>query len=322
MLASNVGLPKKQFHDPGQGSFDGSLPGKTASSGEPQISFEFFPPSSEKAEKTLWRSIEQLKRLNPFMVSVTHGADGSSRNNTYAVVKRLLAETDLVVAPHITCVGSSKGELRELAQQYWQDGVRHIVALRGDLPKAPRPASSSQDQYTFCSEFVEDLRKIADFDISVAAYPETHPEAVSPKDDLENLRRKFDAGATRALTQFFFKTEHFLRFRDRCALFEIEDRIVPGVLPVENFTQVQRFARQCNVDVPAWLEGRFSGLEQDEETRKLVAAAVAIDQVNTLHTHGVSQFHLYTLNRAELAYAIGHTLGLRPRAETFGESNA
>jgi methylenetetrahydrofolate reductase (NADPH) len=253
------------------------------------------------------------------MVSVTYGADGSSRNNTYALVKRLLEETDLVVAPHITCVSASKGELRELAQQYWRDGVRHIVALRGDLPKAPGSLGASRDHYTYCSEFVEDLRKIGDFDISVAAYPETHPEAASPKDDLENLRRKFDAGATRALTQFFFESEHFLRFRDRCALFEIDDHIVPGILPVANFRQAQRFAGQCSVEVPAWLEDRFAGLDQDEATRRLVAAAVAIEQVNFLRAHGVSQFHLYTLNRAELAYAISHTLGLRPRAEALEE---
>ena len=321
MLAASVNVSEKELHQAGSSRHYGrALRGARKSA--PDISFEFFPPATEKGGDNLWRTIEQLKALGPRMVSVTYGADGSSRNNTYAIVKRLLDETDLVVAPHITCVGASKGELREMAQQYWQDGVRHIVALRGDKPKSTEGLPPASDRYAYCSEFVEDLRKIADFDISVAAYPETHPEAVSPAKDLENLRRKFDAGATRAITQFFFDNEHFLRFRDHCALFGIDGDIVPGVLPVENFTQVQRFATQCGTEIPVWLKERFAGLEDDEHTRKLLAAAVAIEQVNDLRRHGVSQFHLYTLNRADLSYAIGRSLGLKPSEETRAEAVA
>ncbi|MFK8030186.1 MAG: methylenetetrahydrofolate reductase [NAD(P)H] [Gammaproteobacteria bacterium] len=313
MLAANLNVPEHEANNPQSRRFYGHRPVRKAQDEISDMSFEFFPPSSDKAETRLWSTIDQLKALKPKMVSVTYGADGSTRDNTYSTVKRLLDETDLTVAPHLTCVGTSKGELRELAQQYWQDGVRHIVALRGDAPKSTEGLPPKGDRYTYCSEFVEDLRKVADFDISVAAYPETHPEALSPAKDLENLRRKFDAGATRAITQFFFANEHFLRFRDHCALFGIEGEIVPGILPVENFTQVQRFAKDCGTEIPKWLIARFAGLENDPATRKLLAASAAIEQVNDLKQHGVSQFHMYTLNRADITYAVGHALGVGPK---------
>ncbi|NNF17749.1 MAG: methylenetetrahydrofolate reductase [Gammaproteobacteria bacterium] len=284
------------------------------------VSFEFFPPSTERMEQTLWESVQRLKMLNPRFVSVTYGADGSTRDRTHAIVKKIMRETDLTVAPHLTCIGASRGEIRELAQEYWEDGVRHIVALRGDLPKGTQASDLPRDGYRYASELVADLKSVADFDITVAAYPETHPEAQSARDDLENLKRKFDAGASRAFSQFFFVTEHFLRFRDRCSLYGIEDKIVPGILPVSKFDQAERFAGMCGTEVPSWLRSRFAGLDDDADTRQLVAASVAIEQVTELFKSDIRDFHFYTLNRANLTYAICHTLGVRPTTKLTGDT--
>ncbi len=276
------------------------------------MSFEFFPPNSEKMEATLWKSIERLAGLEPSFVSVTYGADGSARERTHAAVERIIAETDLTPAPHLTCVGASRGEIDEIARDYWEMGVRHLVALRGDPPKDSGPYTPHPDGYAYANELVEGLKKVADFDISVAAYPEVHPEAPSAAFDLDNLKRKLDAGATRAITQFFFDVDCFLRFRDRCAAAGIESSIVPGILPITRFPQLERFAKMCGASVPQWLSERFEGLEDDVETRQLIAANVAIEQVRALQQEGIEEFHFYTLNRSELTYAICHALGVRP----------
>ncbi len=264
-------------------------------------------------EKTLWASIERLAPLHPRFVSVTYGADGSTRDRTHNVVSRVLRETSLTGAPHLTCIGASSYEIREVAKRYWDQGVRNVVALRGDPPAGSTHYVPRTDGYAYASDLVRGLKEVGDFDISVAAYPETHPEAKSPEHDLANLKRKLDAGATRAITQFFFDTEHYLRFRDRCAAVGIDAVIVPGILPITRFPQMLRFAERCGASVPEWLMERFDGLEDDVETRKMIAAAVAIEQVARLRREGVDEFHFYTLNRAELTYAICHALGLRAR---------
>ncbi|MGC8521837.1 MAG: methylenetetrahydrofolate reductase [Steroidobacteraceae bacterium] len=279
------------------------------------VSFEFFPPADANMEATLWRSIERLEPLGPRFVSVTYGADGSTRARTHQVVSRIQRETSLTGAPHLTCVGASRGAVLDIARQYWEQGVRHIVALRGDPSQGAERYVPHPDGFAYAADLVAGLRGVADFDISVAAYPETHPEAPSAQFDLDNLKRKIDAGASRAITQFFFDTEAFLRFRDRCAAAGITAPIVPGILPITRFTQVRRFAERCGATIPRWLEERFTGLEEDADTRRLIAASVAIEQVKRLERHGVRDFHFYTLNRAELTYAICHTLGLRPAAQ-------
>jgi len=278
----------------------------------PAVSFEFFPPQSEQAEATLWQSIDRLKALHPSFVSVTYGADGSTRERTHNAVARLLRETSLTTAPHLTCVGADRGEIDEIARQYWDMGVRHLVALRGDAPKGSQGYVPHPGGYAFASDLVAGLRKIADFEISVAAYPEVHPEAPDADFDLANLKRKLDAGATRAITQFFFDVDVFLRFRDRCAAAGIDSPIVPGILPITRFPQLEKFAAACGASVPDWLRQWFAGLDGDAETRQMIAAAVAIDQVRRLQAEGVSEFHFYTLNRSELAFAICHALGVRP----------
>ncbi|MEJ2298590.1 MAG: methylenetetrahydrofolate reductase [Woeseiaceae bacterium] len=278
----------------------------------PSVSFEFFPPQSEAAEATLWRSIDRLKCLQPKFVSVTYGADRSTRERTHRAVARLLEETTLTTAPHLTCVGASRGEIDDIARQYWDMGVRHLVALRGDAPQGTARYEPHPDGYAYASDLVAGMRKIGDFEISVAAYPEVHPEARDADFDLENLKRKLDAGATRAITQFFFDVDVFLQFRDRCAAAGIDYPIVPGILPITRFPQLTKFAAACGATVPGWLHQWFEGLDDDAETRQLIAAAVAIDQVRRLEAEGVSEFHFYTLNRSELAYAICHALGVRP----------
>jgi methylenetetrahydrofolate reductase (NADPH) len=264
-------------------------------------------------EETLWKSIERLSVLRPRFVSVTYGADGSTRERTHAAVARILTETDLTAAPHLTCIGASRGEIDDIARQYWDMGVRHLVALRGDLPREDQKYLPHPDGYAYGSDLVAGLRKVADFDISVAAYPEVHPEAPSPLFDLDNLKRKLDAGASRAITQFFFDVELYLRFRDLCAAAGIDSTIVPGILPITRFPQLTRFAAQCGASVPDWLTRRFDGLEDDAETRQLIAASVAIEQVRLLETQGIEEFHFYTLNRSELTFAICHALGVRPQ---------
>jgi methylenetetrahydrofolate reductase (NADPH) len=282
------------------------------------VSFEFFPPGDDAAAGHLWSAIERLAPLSPRFVSVTYGADGSTRSRTHECVMRILRDTDLTVAPHLTCVGAAREEVIGIAEDYWRQGVRHLVALRGDPATAggyqPHPGG-----FAFGADLVRGLKGAAPFEISVAAYPEGHPETGTVEADLENLKRKIDAGANGAITQFFFDTDVFLRYRDRCAAAGIRANIVPGILPITRFPQMLRFAERCGTSVPEWLRRRFDGLDEDAETRRMIAAHVAIDQVQQLRRHGVEEFHFYTLNRAELTYAICHALGLRPRPERQAE---
>jgi len=278
------------------------------------VSFEFFPPSTDKMEDTLWQSIIRLAPIGPSFVSVTYGAGGSTRDRTHATIRRILDETTLIPAAHLTCVAATREEANDVARAYWEAGVRHIVALRGDSPKAGTAYTPHPGGYQYAAELVAGLMRIADFDISVAAYPETHPEAPDADFDLDNLKRKIDAGAKRAITQFFFDTEVFLRFRDRVRRAGINVPLIPGILPVTNFTQVVRFAGMCGAEIPGWLSRLFEPLGDDPETRKLVAAMVAGEQCRILAAEGVSNFHFYTLNRAELTFAMCHTLGLRAPA--------
>jgi methylenetetrahydrofolate reductase (NADH) len=279
-----------------------------------RVSFEFFPPADAAMEATLWKSVERLAPLGPRFVSVTYGADGSTRERTHNLVTRIQRETSLTGAPHLTCVGASRGEILDIARKYWDQGIRHIVALRGDPPQGQPDWKPHPDGFQHASDLVEGLTSVGNFDISVAAYPEPHPEAPSPKFDLDNLKRKIDAGASRAITQFFFDTDVFLRFRDRCVAAGIHAPIVPGILPVGRFPQVVRMAQRCGASIPDWLRSRFEGLDEDHDTRRLISASVAIDQVHSLARHGVRDFHFYTLNRAELTYAICHALDVRPQA--------
>jgi methylenetetrahydrofolate reductase (NADPH) len=251
--------------------------------------------------------------LRPNFVSVTYGADGSTRSRTHECVLRILRETDLTVAPHLTCVGATRSEVLRQAQDYWQQGVRHMVALRGDAPAAHGRYRAHDGGFAYASDLVAGLHGVGKFDLSVAAYPEGHPESGGVEADLANLQRKVDAGAARAITQFFFDTDVFLRYRDRCAAAGIRVPLVPGILPITRFPQMLRFAERCGASVPPWLRQRFDGLDDDPDTRRMIAANVAIEQVQRLRMHGVDEFHFYTLNRAELTYAICHALGLRPR---------
>lgn len=278
-----------------------------------RVSFEFFPPADAAMETTLWTSVERLAPLAPCFVSVTYGADGSTRERTHNLVTRIQDETALTGAPHLTCIGASRGEILDIARGYWEQGIRHLVALRGDPQRGQRGYAPHPDGFTYASDLVAGLKGVAPFEVSVAAYPEVHPEARSAEADLANLKRKIDAGATRAITQFFYDTEVFVRFRDRCAAAGIQAPIVPGILPITRFPQVLRFAQACGAGIPEWLHERFSGLDEDPDTRRLIAASVAIEQVQALVRHGVQEFHFYTLNRAELTYAICHALGMRPR---------
>ena len=274
--------------------------------GQINVSFEFFPPRTSEMEQTLWNSIDRLSSLKPKFVSVTYGANSGERDRTHSIIKGNKDRTGLEAVPHLTCIDATRDELRTIAQDYWHNGIRHIVALRGDLP----PGSGKPDMYA--SDLVTLLKDVADFDISVAAYPEVHPEAKSAQADLLNLKRKVDAGANRAITQFFFDVESYLRFRDRCVSAGIDVEIIPGILPVSNFKQAKKFADMTNVRIPAWMSTMFDGLDDDAETRKLVGANIAMDMVKILSREGVKDFHFYTLNRAEMSYAICHTLGVRP----------
>lgn len=278
-----------------------------------QISFEFFPPRTPEMEATLWQAIEKLAPLRPRFVSVTYGADGSTRDRTHRIVSRITAETGLVSAPHLTCVGADRSEIQAIARTYCDEGIRHIVALRGDPPQGATTYLPHPGGYPYAAELVAGLREVADFDISVAAYPEVHPEAPSADFDLDNLKRKLDAGANRAITQFFFDTDNFLRFRDKCVARGIRAPIVPGILPIAKFRQTLNFATRAGASVPAWLHERFEGLDDDPDTQRLLGANIAIEQVTQLRRHGVDEFHFYTLNRAEMTYAICHALGVRPQ---------
>jgi methylenetetrahydrofolate reductase (NADPH) len=280
----------------------------------PTVSFEFFPPKDEAMEQTLWESVERLAPLQPRFVSVTYGADGSTRARTHNIVTKVQKNTSLTAAPHLTCVGAPREEILDIARDYWTNGIRHIVALRGDPPQGsngkyvPHP-----EGFAYAVDLVKGLKSVADFEISVATYPEPHPESPSADFELTNLKAKLDAGADRAITQFFFDTSLFLRFRDKCAASGIKASIVPGILPITRFPQMFRMAQRCGASVPDWLAHRFDGLDDDADTRRLIAAAVAIEQVQELQKHGVEEFHFYTLNRAELSYAICHALGVRPQ---------
>jgi methylenetetrahydrofolate reductase (NADPH) len=276
-----------------------------------QVSFEFFPPGDAHMEQTLWQSVQRLAPLQPRFVSVTYGADGSTRERTHKVVSRVQRETSLTAAPHLTCVGATREEVLDIARSYWQQGIRHMVALRGDPPQGATRYQPHAGGFAFAADLVRGLKTVGDFDISVAAYPEKHPEAESAESDLKCLAQKIDAGAQRAITQFFFDTDAFLRFRDRCHAAGIRASLVPGILPITRFPQMLRFAARCGASIPGWLAERFAGLEDDADTRRLLAAAFAIGQVETLARHGVEEFHFYTLNRADLTYAICHALGVR-----------
>jgi methylenetetrahydrofolate reductase (NADPH) len=277
-----------------------------------KISFEFFPPKTEAMEQLLWQAVKRLEPLGPRFVSVTYGANGSTRERTHHTVRRIEAETSLHAAAHLTCVGALREDVDEVARSYWASGIRHIVALRGDpapgTKYAPHPGG-----YAYAADLIAGLTRIGAFEISCAAYPETHPDAPHAEFDLDNLKRKLDAGATRAITQFFFDIDAFLRFRDRVARAGISAPITPGILPVTNFANVCKFGAACGTRVPVWLAQLFDGLDGDPETRKLVAATVAAEQCRRLQEYGVDEFHFYTLNRADLAYAICHILGVRPK---------
>jgi methylenetetrahydrofolate reductase (NADPH) len=287
------------------------LPMRTAGMPAPALSFEFFPPRTEALEQQLWTCVRRLEPLAPHFVSVTYGAGGSTQARTHATVARLVRETTLTPAAHLTCIGASRDDVDEVARRYWEAGVRHVVALRGDAPGGgayvPHP-----DGYAYAADLVAGLRRIADFEVSVAAYPETHPAAASPEADLDNLKRKLDAGASRAITQYFFDGEIYLRFLDRCLAAGITAPIVPGIMPVSNFAQAAKFSAMCGTSVPDWLAHMFDGTEDDPETRRMVAAVVAAEQVRLLQANGIDEFHFYTLNRPDLVYAIAHILGVRP----------
>ncbi len=278
------------------------------------VSFEFFPPKTPAMEETLWRSIERLAPIGPRFVSVTYGAGGSTRERTHATLKRALAETSLTPAAHLTCVAASRDEVDAVARGYHDIGVRHIVALRGDPADGRSRFEAHPQGYRSAADLVAGLKRVADFELTVGAYPEVHPDARSPEDDLDNLKRKLDAGASRAITQFFFDSDVYFRFLDRVRAAGISAPIIPGILPVTNFSAVQRFAATCGTSVPDWMAELFDGLDDSPDTRQLVAATVAAEQCLQLKKHGVTEFHFYTLNRAELTIAICRRLGLKAGA--------
>jgi methylenetetrahydrofolate reductase (NADPH) len=281
--------------------------------GDIVVSFEFFPPKTEKMEDTLWGSITRLAPLRPEFVSVTYGAGGSTRERTHATVTRIIRETGLKPAAHLTCVNATKADVDTVARAYWDAGVRHIVALRGDAPEGPGTAYTPYPGgYKNAADLVDGLKRIAAFEVSVAGYPEKHPESPSLDADIENLKAKVDAGADRIITQFGFDNAYFLRYLERARAAGIWVPIMPGIVPIHNFKQVAGFAQRAGATVPSWLARRFEGLENDPTTTHLVAAAAATEQVMDLVDEGIKKFHFYTLNRADLVYAICHLLGLRP----------
>jgi len=282
--------------------------------GDAEVSFEFFPPKTEKMEATLWESIQTLAPLGPRFVSVTYGAGGSTRERTHATVARIQRETPLAAAAHLTCVEATRAEIDAVAEAYWAAGVRHIVALRGDPPREGARFEPHPGGYENAAALVAGLRKRHPFEISVAAYPECHPDSADERADIDNLKRKIDAGAHRAITQFFFSPEAFFRFRDRAATAGIDAELVPGILPVSNVAQTRKFAGMCGAAIPPWMDRLFEGLDDHPAARQLVAATIAAELCRKLYAGGVRQFHFYTLNRAELAYAICHLLGLRAKA--------
>ncbi|MDP8994093.1 MAG: methylenetetrahydrofolate reductase [NAD(P)H] [Pseudomonadota bacterium] len=281
--------------------------------GDIAVSFEFFPPKTDKMAQTLWESVKTLEPLGPRFVSVTYGAGGSTRERTHNTVVRIARETALTPAAHLTCVEASREEIDAVARGYWEAGVRHIVALRGDPPEAGRPFAAHPQGYANAAELVAGVKRVAPFEVSVAAYPEVHPDSVTRAADLDNLKRKIDAGADRAITQFFFSPDCFFRFQDEAAAAGIAAEIVPGILPVSNVAQTRKFAASCGATIPRWMDDLFEGLDNLPAARQLVAATVAAELCARLYAGGVRHFHFYTLNRAELSYAICHLLGLRPK---------
>ncbi|HUH85925.1 MAG TPA: methylenetetrahydrofolate reductase [NAD(P)H] [Stellaceae bacterium] len=277
----------------------------------PLVSFEFSPPKTPEMEQKLWQTIKRLEPLAPRFVSVTYGAGGSTRERTHATVLRIRQETGLEPAAHLTCVGAACGEIDDIARRYWAAGIRHLVALRGDAPPEDGRYCPHPQGYPYAAELVGGLRRVADFELSVAAYPEPHPEAPSAAFDLDNLKRKVDAGATRAITQFFFDPEVYLRFLDRAATAGLKVPIVPGIMPVSNFVRLKKMAAMCGASIPAWMPPMFEGLDADPDTRSLVAASIAAEQCRLLQAAGVNEFHFYTLNRADLTVAICHMIGVR-----------
>ncbi len=288
------------------------------------VSFEFFPPKTDKMEEVLWSSIRALEPLQPSMVSVTYGAGGSTRERTHATVSRILKETRLTPAAHLTCVAATRGEIDDIAREYWDLGVRKIVALRGDMPTIGKPYVPHPEGYINAADLVEGLKKIGDFHLSVAAYPESHPDSESPEADLDNLKRKIDAGADEAITQYFFDVDLYFRFMDRVLAAGITVPIIPGIMPVTNFAMAKNFSARCGATIPKWLENLFDGLDDRPEIRRNVAATVATEQCMRLYRGGVKNFHFYTLNRSELTSTICHFLGIRPSeskpGKTKGES--
>ncbi|WP_281300524.1 methylenetetrahydrofolate reductase [NAD(P)H] [Iodidimonas sp. MBR-14] len=276
------------------------------------VSFEFFPPKTEKMEERLWTAVKMLEPLAPRFVSVTYGAGGSTRERTHKTVRRLLTETTLKPAAHLTCVGATRDEIDAIIHDYKEAGVKHIVALRGDAPDPSTGYRATPGGYENAADLVAGIRKIGDFEISVAAYPECHPDSPTLAADLDNLKRKVEAGATRAITQFFFEPDQYFRYLDHVRSYGIDVEITPGILPVTNFEQLKRFAASCGASVPRWMADLFEGLDDHPQTRSLVAATVASELCRRLQAGGVNSFHFYTLNRDELTYATCHMLGIRP----------
>jgi methylenetetrahydrofolate reductase (NADPH) len=280
------------------------------------VSFEFFPPKTPEMETQLWNAIRRLAPLRPAFVSVTYGAGGSTRDRTHATVKRLVEETELRPAAHLTCVGATRKEVDDVVRDYWAAGVRHIVALRGDMPEPGQAYRGHPEGYQSTAELVAAIRAIAPFEVSVSAYPEKHPDSPSLEADIETLKAKIDAGAARAITQFAFDNDEILRLRDRAQRAGIGVPIVPGLMPTTNFKGVKRMAGRCGASVPAWLAELYDGLDDDVESRKLIASAVLTEQVQKLRGHGFAQFHFYTLNQAELTFAVCNMLGIKPAKKT------
>lgn len=279
---------------------------------ELNVSFEFFPPKTDEMEVKLWEAISKLKNLNPSFVSVTYGAGGSTRERTHQTIKRIIDETELKPAAHLTCVASSKEEIHQILENYWKIGVRHLVALRGDMPASSPNYQLHPHGYKYANELIDGIRKTnMDFEISVAGYPEKHPEAKSLEEDIDNLKRKVDAGANRIITQFFFDTDAYFSFVEKCQKRGINIPIVPGILPVSNVKQTKHFAKMCGAKIPKWMDKIFENLDENQETRQLIAGVVATELCRILHNQGVDDFHFYTLNRSDLTLAICHVLGAR-----------
>jgi len=287
----------------------------TAQAKDIDVSFEFFPPKTDKMEAALWASIRTLEPLHPEMVSVTYGAGGSTRERTHATIARILKETDLVPAAPLTCVAATRGEIDDIAREYWDMGVRHIVALRGDMPTIGQPYAPHKEGYVNGADLVAGLRKIGNFNLSVAAYPESHPDSENQAADIDNLKRKIDAGADQAITQYFFDVDMYFRFMDKVLAAGITVPIIPGIMPMTNFSQAKNFSARCGTSIPKWLETLFEGLDERPEIRRHVASTVAAEQCLRLYQGGVRKFHFYTLNRSELTATICHFLGVRPAGE-------